>query len=404
METRTKDVIKDLMVAFSDEEHMVEIDLLMQKLNNEGITPQTYGYNTPESFLTYFFQPHGVLSTDKKRFTSTEKSFIKKRQKYLKNYRVDDREWPNFYYINQDKLQELEDLAIPERWTFSSVLKIETKKSILSGYLNSTLYRLHRTPNGIRINGEYACMHTGLCTDIQYKPIFALFKLNKNDSNKWKLEAFSTSTKGEIPRLIRSLFKPLPERAHYISTLDDAVYDFRSPIQQCYYEHILLDHPERIPLKFWEKNLPRNFNGFYNYGMKLHQRKKYFSALATALKNDEKKYNDIVNQMTRAINKALQPISHYDNKIAVPMYNPKQNSISFALPLHLTNGVEPDVALIVSKNENGTYVAHSIFPKTIAYVGARALGPVHSSWLTPDSIDEEVSNFLIPLTNNIQNL
>ena len=69
-------------------------------------------------------------------------------------------------------------------------------------------------------------------------------------------------------------------------------------------------------------------------------------------------------------------------KIAVPQYF--NGKIQLLLPLCMKDGVTPDLALVVTKNESGNfYQGHTCLTMEMAYNNARLIAKPESNWLIP---------------------
>lgn len=69
-------------------------------------------------------------------------------------------------------------------------------------------------------------------------------------------------------------------------------------------------------------------------------------------------------------------------KIAVPQYY--NGKIQLLLPLCLNDGVTPDLALVVTKNDAGNfYQGHTCLTMDMAYSNARLIAKPESNWLLP---------------------
>lgn len=66
-------------------------------------------------------------------------------------------------------------------------------------------------------------------------------------------------------------------------------------------------------------------------------------------------------------------------KLAVPQYF--NCNIQLLLPLCLNDGITPDMALVVSKNEAGFYQGHTCLTLEMAYSNARLIAKPQNNWL-----------------------
>lgn len=237
---------------------------------------------------------------------------------------------PNF----ERKIVYLTSLC-PEKWSFGA----NNDNVILKNYIEHT-FRKIVDEDKITYSENYAVFNTGLFTSF-YEPIFAYFLKNKiPDKQKWFLDGFFTEYQLAILGV-----KDLPKRANYFSNPSDMVFDTNYDIVP-QYQHIFSD-PEnflRIPESIRETpNKTMLFDG--------------------------------------AIKRARLMIDA-NYKTAVPQYY--NGKIQLLVPICLINENEPDLALVVSKNNFGTqYLGHTCLTLDMAYNNARLIARPDSSWLKP---------------------
>lgn len=80
----------------------------------------------------------------------------------------------------------------------------------------------------------------------------------------------------------------------------------------------------------------------------------------------------------------------WNYKTAIPIYYPRNNSISLLLPLKLRTGSNraADVALVVERLVNGNYQGQTILTLSMAYQDARQICRPNSEWLTLGNVRE----------------
>ena len=223
----------------------------------------------------------------------------------------------------------------PEKWSFG----LNTNNIILKNYINHTFMKVY-DDDYIEYTDNYAVFNTGLYTPF-YEPIYAYFDLNRNlDKQKWFLNGFYTSYQlGNIGVIER------PKRANYFSNPADLVFDTNCEIIP-QYQHIFND-PEnflRIPELIRESpNKTMLFDG--------------------------------------AVKRARHMIDA-NYKTAVPQYY--KGKIQLLVPICLVSENNPDLALVVSKNEMGNqYLGHTCLTLDMAYNNARLIARPDSNWLKP---------------------
>lgn len=94
--------------------------------------------------------------------------------------------------------------------------------------------------------------------------------------------------------------------------------------------------------------------------------------------------------LERAINNAKLRVSQ-NYKIALPMYYPKLNKMSFLLPIVLGEDVEgkADLALVVSLTENKIrYQGQTVLKLSMAYSNSRLICKPSNEWLEIDANSE----------------
>jgi hypothetical protein len=73
-------------------------------------------------------------------------------------------------------------------------------------------------------------------------------------------------------------------------------------------------------------------------------------------------------------------------RTVLPMYYPQRDLISLLFPLSLGDSGDPDVGLVVSKEESGNYSGATILTLAMAYSNARLVARPESYWLRADKI------------------
>ena len=187
---------------------------------------------------------------------------------------------------------------------------------------------------------KYAVFNTGLYT-VYYESIYAYFTLNSiPDKQKWFLNGFYSSY-----QLGMMGVQERPKRANYFSKPAELVFDTNCEIIP-QYQHIFSD-PEnylRIPESIRDNpNKTMLFDG--------------------------------------AVKRATYMIEA-NYKTAVPQYY--NGKIQLLVPICLVSENNPDLALVVSKNEAGNqYLGHTCLTLDMAYNNARLIARPDSNWLKP---------------------
>ena len=102
---------------------------------------------------------------------------------------------------------------------------------------------------------------------------------------------------------------------------------------------------------------------------------------------DEETYLLLSNRFDNAYRLALKRVQ-WNYKAAIPQYYPRENLMSMLLPIGLTNNVDVDVALVLTRNDSGSYQGRTVFPLNWAYKSARLVCRPDSDWLSPALIRE----------------
>jgi hypothetical protein len=247
-----------------------------------------------------------------------------------------------------EKLDQLEQLALPEPWGFKTPNPTAKNKKnpILSNYIKHTYKKLAsdynaasaaQKANFIAILDNAACFNTGLYTE-HYNEIFMFFRPAKYSTTPWLFIGFFEPYAGEM-----SEFQSLPKRANFFSDMTELLFDCSLDLR-VNASHILNDpnNRERIPEEYRDHpSLTTFFNG--------------------------------------AIDLAKKKVSS-NYKIAVPQYY--EGSIQLLLPICLSNPQTTDLALVVSRNGN-FYSGRTCLTLDWAYNNARLIAKPNSDWLIP---------------------
>lgn len=298
-----------------------------------------------------------------------------------------------------ETLDALAELAQPEQWDFEG--SAYCSKFILLQYLRYTFYRLDREKKVMQKlddkgNGIFAAFNTGLVTRT-YDDIYACFEPSKDGySSPWRLRSFCIAGVDDGKVLLQHFQNP-PEAARYYKSHSDLIYDVDLQLYTDY-SHIILEHPERLPLEFirYECNntTTSRLVDEINVADDALVKERRYRELSDFLKNSPQLYNRLRNRMKDAIDLAVKR-TRWNYKTAVPMYHPARDSMSLMLPLCLLDDETADVALVVQRNTVGNYQGQTILSLPMAYLDARQICRPDSDWLnpnriTPDNIDEEI--------------
>ena len=222
-----------------------------------------------------------------------------------------------FAYFNKYDvaIKCLADLAEEEQWDFSNT----EKYSILKNYLEYTFRKLKEEHKIAHTkDNKYAVFNTGLITK-HLQSIYALFEENKiPGKSPFFFRAFVKESDTQLMKYFPS--KNLPKVANYFKSPEDLIYNPELDLV------INIDH--------------------------IIERKERFPP---HLKQDD----DLRRSLKGAIDDVKKKI-RTNYKLAIPQYH--KGKIQLLLPLHLKSDTSnPDVALLVYKNDKTTYTSKNCF-------------------------------------------
>lgn len=257
--------------------------------------------------------------------------------------------------------------------------------AILRSYICTTFYRLQKEGKvAIAAGGELAAFNTGLVDD-RYDDIFCCFKPS-HGRIPWEFAGFATAGARGLGKQLVSLFSPLPERAAYFSCKEDMLFDVdRELITD--YEHVILDNMERLPLEFLEGELSasrpaRSVLDELERATDHAERQRLFGELSAIVDGDARLFRRLRSGLEDAVDTARRRV-RWNYKAAIPSYYPRDNAMSFLLPLCLLRDNEADAALVVQLTPSGNYQGQTILTMRQAYQNARLICRPDSDWLTP---------------------
>jgi hypothetical protein len=290
----------------------------------------------------------------------------------------------DFAYLGEwgEACARLARMALPERWDFVGT---EARcYEILSDYLRFTFVRLE-CENKVLVSdaGDFCAFNTGL-VDKLYEDIFACFTPNKVPGKQpWYLEGFAVAGAGWLGDRLSRSFHDLPQRARYLFKTEDVLYDV-DQVPTPDYSHILIDDIDRLPEAFLERELADNEEELastkHAFGTKERDaRSDAFGALAKLLKADPPRFRRLKDRLDAAINLSVKKVS-WNWRWAVPIYYPGRDCVSLLLPLDLTEGEQPNIALVLERTQSG-YIGQTILTAEMAYKDARLIARPGVEWL-----------------------
>ena len=232
------------------------------------------------------------------------------------------------------RIEELASMALPEQWSFTG----KNDNGILKNYMAYTFDRL-KTEGKIYISDDICVFNTGLFTPYYESICVCAETKSTKDDRYWKFRGFMTDYDIGLLGI-----KDVPERADYFYDPSLLVFNCNLPII-IQYRHILDDSENR-------KRLP----GF--------------------VVDSDMPINILKGTIDTAIKRV---IANY--KLAVPQYF--NGKIQLLIPLYFSSYDRPDIALVVTRYDEGFYLGHTCISLEMAYNNARLIARPDSNWLIP---------------------
>ena len=290
----------------------------------------------------------------------------------------------------EDFLEDLAAIALPESWGFKGAgaraaagAATGRPYAILKSYVCNTYYRLNQEGKiCVADDGGFAAFNSGL-VDGRYDDIYLCFEPQAGHP-QWRFVGFAASGNRALKKRVNKTFNPLPQTARYFDKLEDLLFDPSLELQVDY-EHILLDNAARLPLDFYEQELPRSTEVMAIIDAlrtcDADARDALYDELSDIIETDSRVYRTLRNRLEDAVDIARRRV-RWNFKTAIPSYYPRANSMSLLLPLCLLNEQVADAALVVQLQESGIYQGQTILTIEQAYTNARLICRPDSDWLT----------------------
>lgn len=305
------------------------------------------------------------------------------------------------YIPNWPKLlNEVSEMALgDEDWDYKGSGKEE--KYILKQYLLFDFYKSWLDNLIIEEDGE-ALFNTGL-VDSSYDEIYCYLKKNTciDDfyNRQWEFGYFACRAKGTNGKKLMAKFSRFPSAPSYVDVnrISDLYFN---PDRElfCDYEHIIEDNLKRLPMEFLRSRLCYDSEmddaiSEYEKTRKNVDLQKIVSLVKKKDDRGDRFRRNLQNGLKDAVETARK-YCRWNYKTAIPIYYPRNNSISLLLPLKLqTNpNSQVDVALVVERLQNGNYQGQTILTLEMAYQDARQICRPNSEWLTINNIVESVED------------
>lgn len=291
-------------------------------------------------------------------------------------------------------LNELAEMALgDEDWDYKGSGKED--KYILKQYLLFDFYKSWLDDLIVEENGE-AIFNTGL-VDSSYDDIYCYLKKNtcKEDFYKraWEFGYFACRAKGSCGKKVNEKFAKFPSAPTYVDVnrISDLYFNPEKELF-CDYEHIIGDNLKRLPLEFIKSKLSYDSNilaciEMYEKTKKNSDLEKIIAIVNRKDDQGARLRRDLQNGLKDAVETARK-YCKWNYKTAIPIYYPRNNSISLLLPLKLRTDYnsQADVALVAECLSNGNYQGQTILTLAMAYQDARQICRPNSEWLTINNI------------------
>lgn len=240
-------------------------------------------------------------------------------------------------------LQELADMAIPEKWTYEEYAS-KVNHPILKSYIENTYDRLVQEDKIVHLDNGLMVFNTGLINK-WFREIYVVCQKDPSNPRRYtNPKAYLESDRAVMSMFSRSTERP--EMATFFSSIGDIVFDPELPVYPDD-DHIIEDNLERIPEKY------RVYNVKALYAL-----------------------------MQSAIDSA-RIMAKRNYKLIVPQFHHSQ--IQFLMPIYLSLEFagSPDFALVLEKMGD-SYRGNTILTLDMAYQNARLIAKPEATWLNLD--------------------
>lgn len=230
-----------------------------------------------------------------------------------------------------------------DQWDFSDATK--KSYSILKNYLEHYFRKIMQEKKiSFTNDNKFAVFNTGLVTE-NWEEIYAMFEIYRIPNPKYPDYCFQAFVKKSNAQLLKHFSGNLPDIADFFQDPSNLIFNPKCELIPDI-DHIIEDNLTRFP-----KHMQRDGNA-----------------------EMRRKLDGAIKEVTRKVR------TNY--KIAVPQHF--NGKVQLLLPLCLTpNSPNPDLALVIYKVNDTTYVARTCLTLQMAYNNARLIVKPQSSWLKP---------------------
>lgn len=307
-------------------------------------------------------------------------------------------------------LTDLKDLVLPEQWYSGPTVgkgEKEPYPDILANYLRITVSRLLTEDPDMKKKflitsdkkGKYCIFNTGLVNKF-YQPVHCVLEENSRDKpQEWRYCKGSFCVRGVgLGALLPRDLQP----ARYWTDVSQLLYelpqDEPSHMPAGNFSHIICENAIRIPEHVLRKSKPagnrfkiRNPSSFKDDNK---ERDSYATSLSKELENDDNWRDSVLGAFEISIKRAIDRV-RWNWRTAIPIYYPAHREdsspISLLLPIVFAGMDNAELALVVTKNNNGSYTAVTVYLMEWAYRYARVLNRPDSDWLRPDLLRRDAA-------------
>ena len=288
--------------------------------------------------------------------------------------------------LHKSSLPELHSMLLSgEEWDFQAERAL-SKFKILENYLRFTFFRIfHEEKIAFSSDKSIALFDTGLVDNL-FEPIYAVFFANKPESKRpYRFDGWCSAGRGALGKRILAPFPRMPDRAQFFSNINDVILPRDIEVVE-QWEHIIDDGVRRgrYPGKFLKRYVPDSFNFDVDLAdgkfVSTQERLKYLDDTMDCI-SDSRDYLEFKHKIESCIKTALKRVE-WNYKTAIPIYHPRRDRMSIALPLALFDSETADLALILEKKNIRTYYASTVLTLDQAYLSARLVCRPLSDWLT----------------------
>lgn len=318
------------------------------------------------------------------------------------------------FFLNFDgMLEDIAKMAKPEVWQFGKDASASStnKYPILKAYLYQVFSRLKyeseildlddkivivnckvKDQEGNIAQTQKCAINTGLISR-RNKYIYMLFDKNSRPgAQEWfyKLISDDTDSQNFIPFKGR-----LPKVADFYNEISRSTLIYSKEVVAMNREHILLDHCERLPIKFLKQYF-KNYHKFQDGSENPLVTAKDWSDFKKYMMDEAQRYEyeDAFEKFKNCISTAQRKAQSGD-AFRVHIYRPEMHSVGFFLPLYLVKPEDEtdfEVGVIVD-NSTSDYVARTIYQTSMAYDKIRVMGTQYRTWLNPLKIKNWVNPY-----------